>query len=295
MSLCTVCKKVESENGYKTCNECRNKLKEYKSRLRNKRILNRECVKCGNKLSDDEYRSYCSECAEKHSQYNKKRAERYKKLNKCLECGGDRGDSTNSRYCRACVEKEMESRRKSKQFYISLSICPKCKKEAIFGDEKMCPECKADIYKYNRSYIKKRKENGFADADKQKELEAKKKRYYRHKEQGICVECGKSPAKAGRVRCCACLIKNAEKSRNRHYEKVKNKEIPDRFAYRKENGLCLVCEKPVYKKFSFCKECYDKKCESLKKGRENQSKDVNLRFFRNYARRSRENEAKNIV
>ena len=90
--------------------------------------------------------------------------------------------------------------------------------------------------------------------------------YHWYKDHGICVDCKQEDAAPGRTRCLNCLSKNAEQRRKRE-SKLSPEEIEEKNRikreksqklrdYRKANGLCDVCGKPVYKNYSKCYEHY---------------------------------------
>lgn len=80
------------------------------------------------------------------------------------------------------------------------------------------------------------------------------KTYEYRKMRGICVECGREPAEPGRVRCAACLAKQAE------YEVLRRSERPDTMmrtekenarrreirAERAKKGLCTECGRKAW-------------------------------------------------
>lgn len=111
----------------------------------------------------------------------------------------------------------------------------------------------------------------------------RREEYHYYKEHGICVICHREDAAPGRTSCLNCLSVRAEQKRKResnmtkeeHEEKKrkmreKSQALRD---YRKANGLCTLCGKPVYKNYSTCYEHYlyhkkysRKRNEAKKKG-----------------------------
>lgn len=117
-----------------------------------------------------------------------------------------------------------------------MNLCHKCRKQKPAPGKKFCFEC-LEIIKdrnhrcYNPEYYKERQS-------------LRREIYKQKKEAGICVRCRK-PATHGLY----CYEHSIEaKRRNRHRAEVRKEErharglIPD---YRKENGLCFFCGKPI--------------------------------------------------
>ena len=83
------------------------------------------------------------------------------------------------------------------------------------------------------------------------------KRYKRLREAGLCVICGKRPAKEGRTRCAECTARvHARQSyaamleRNRTMRRTRTAE-----------GLCVTCGKPARPGHTQCFSCAIKKSE----------------------------------
>ena len=106
--------------------------------------------------------------------------------------------------------------------------------------------------------------------------------YHYYKEHGICVECHQEEAAKGKTRCLYCLSKRAEQRRERE-SKLTKEELAEKNCtrrekgkalrdYRKANGLCDICGKPVYKNYSKCYEHYIYYKRYEKKRREKKNK-----------------------
>ena len=106
--------------------------------------------------------------------------------------------------------------------------------------------------------------------------------YHYYKEHGICVDCHQEEAAKGRTRCLTCLSLRAEQ-RQKYNSKLTEEERAERNRikrekskalrdYRKANGLCDVCGKPVYKNYSKCYEHYIYYKQYEKKRREKKNK-----------------------
>ena len=90
--------------------------------------------------------------------------------------------------------------------------------------------------------------------------------YHYYKDHGICVDCHQEEAAKGKTRCLYCLSKRAEQRRERESKlteeelaeinRIKREKSQKQRDFRKANGLCDVCGKPVYKNYSKCYEHY---------------------------------------
>lgn len=141
--ICPICRKRRIYGEEKQCLECnaysanwkakkfanmteeereeqRRKDREQRAKLREKRLSQGLCVKCGKENSDKRYKN-CPICREKQRNKTNYHDERI--------------------------------------FYQSLGVCPVCHKNKLFGDEKQCVECKAKHYNYSMSAYEKDKEN----------------------------------------------------------------------------------------------------------------------------------------
>lgn len=106
--------------------------------------------------------------------------------------------------------------------------------------------------------------------------------YHYYKDHGICVDCHQEEAAKGRTRCLHCLSIRAEQRRKRESKlteeelaeknRIKREKSQKLRDYRKANGLCDVCGKPVYKNYSKCYEHYIYYKRYEKKRREKKNK-----------------------
>lgn len=87
-------------------------------------------------------------------------------------------------------------------FYVEHGVCPRCRKANALPNRKFCADC---LYKRNEAQIQRYR--AMTEDDKKRRNERARIRYQERKSAGICVGCGKNPAKKGRVRCFECLIK----------------------------------------------------------------------------------------
>lgn len=97
------------------------------------------------------------------------------------------------------------------KFYQSIGICPQCRKNELYGSEKLCPECKAYFAEYHAKHPKSQ-----ASVDRMK---AQKRKL--HKQSiidGICTKCRRMKAVSGKTKCYSCLEReriSAQKYRER--------------------------------------------------------------------------------
>lgn len=189
----------------------------------------------------------------------------------CPRCGKvlDR----EGHYCQECLLKVREENRKARAFAKSMGFCPECRKEKLFGDEKMCITCRIKKEKYKKPLPEeKRIAQNKAFREKQKAL------YHQRIEQGLCGTCGKRKKVDGKSRCGICLEKNAEVKRRNQLKKINIKE------YRKANGLCYFCGEKVDTNLQSCQKCCDKFSEYRKKSTGHLKcywrKDNNLAFMK---------------
>ena len=72
------------------------------------------------------------------------------------------------------------------------------------------------------------------------------KRYADRKAQGICVYCGRRPAKPGVITCIYCQIKkNRLAAERRKRDGLSRHEWPD-------YGMCFICGNPVQEGYRLC-------------------------------------------
>lgn len=92
-------------------------------------------------------------------------------------------------------------------WYKEHHICPFCRVNKPVGNHVYCHECRAKYREYQEKRI---------DRNRDEIYQKNRERYYRYKEQGLCVSCGK-PAVPGKVFCQKCANK---KNRKKTSEKV---------------------------------------------------------------------------
>lgn len=167
--------------------------------------------------------------------------QRRKKKSLCVRCG-KKIDRIGC-YCTNCNEKRKEYNRKTRDFCRENHICTECKKEKVYGEDKICFECRAKRNKYRRKMTEKQKRNF---------REQQNKLYKQRAEQGICTRCGKRKASFDRKKCAICLEKDAEIHRKRYFDKQNIRE------YRKKKHLCYYCGKPIDRNDGqICLSCWE--------------------------------------
>lgn len=146
----------------------------------------------------------------------------------CPKCG--KKLDRDGYYCSECLVKAREYERETRKFCREHHICTECKKERVFGEDKICFECRAKKNKY-RVEITEEQRKKRNDNFRKRQTELYKKR----SAQAICTRCGKRKAVDGKKKCAICLEKDAAAHRRKYFDKPNEKE------YRKENHLCYFC------------------------------------------------------
>ena len=150
--------------------------------------------------------------------------------------------------CKACAEKEKKRIQKNRNALKDMKMCPRCGKNKLWGDEKMCIDCRERIYEYNKFHRSSMNKN-----------------YNKiRKEAGICIKCGKRPAVSGKTKCAICAEK--ERIRAREYRMRKGIDV-DR-SERPAHGKCYLCGNPVKSGCKVCEKCYQIISENLQKERD---------------------------
>lgn len=164
----------------------------------------------------------------------------------CPRCG--KPLDRDGHYCSECLEKVNEYNRETREFCREHHICTECRKETVYGTDRICPECRAKRDKYRKSLTEEQKiRYGNHFKEQQKTL------YQQRKEQGICTRCGKLKAMPGKAKCGICLAKDAEIHRKRYMNRPNIKE------YRKENHLCYYCGCKIdLPKGQLCSSCLER-------------------------------------
>lgn len=194
---------------------------------------------------------------------NKNFYKRRKENGLCQKCGNklDR----EGYYCSVCLEKVREYEKETRDFCRKNHICTECRKERVYGSDKICFECRA---KKNNRRAKT------TDEQRQKSNERFREQqnhlYEQRVEQGICTRCGKRSAADGKKKCVVCLKKDAEAHRRKNFDKINTKE------YRKENHLCYFCGGEIEDNtVNACSSCRSRQRERYEKANESKSECKN--------------------
>ena len=92
---------------------------------------------------------------------------------------------------------------KIRRYYSSIGKCPYCHgKNELFGDEKMCPECRAKKWIYKQNYKKEHPDYIVKDR------EATRKRRNERAENHQCVYCGEPLTDFNFKMCKKCRVRN---------------------------------------------------------------------------------------
>ena len=241
-----------------------NLTKEKKREWRRQMAAEGRCIRCG-KIKDDPNYAYCTECRIKDNADRKKRRERQLATGICTRCGKVKA-AEGKQKCEACLAWEREAQRLRREWLKANHICPKCGTNTLYGREKRCYECSEK----DREYRYRKRKVGYR-------AEYSRERRERQKALGICVHCGKRPAKDGRTMCAKCLKSRAIRERERRGHFIDRSEYPN-------YGICYqCCKRPVVEGKRLCKECIERSVQSLRRSSSNNEywrRDNNLIFIR---------------
>lgn len=196
--------------------------------------------------------------------YKKRLLERRKESGLCIDCGTEL-DRDGVR-CVKCNTKHNENNKADRKWYRENGICPRCRKNSIFGDENMCPECSAEMYEINMNSRERLGREHCNEVHK----EWSKRTHHEMIERGICTRCRKRKADYGYKTCGIC------RKKSREYKRMKYGK-PDR-SERYEQGLCYFCDNPIKDRYRVCEKHYQMNVEKARsqkadKARKNLVKD----------------------
>lgn len=136
--------------------------------------------------------------------------------------------------------------KENRDFYRENHLCTICGKNAVYGDDKTCFDCRAKKEQRRKEPTAEQKERYRTNFRKNQNS------LYRERvENGICTRCGKAKALTGKKKCWLCLEKDAELHRRKYYDKPNVRE------YRRENNLCCFCGEPIDREAGrICGKCW---------------------------------------
>lgn len=144
-------------------------------------------------------------------------------------------------------------------FFRGLGLCSRCGKYKVFGDEKMCPECRAICA--NQEYARRHRD---LESSRRHEREYQKMKRQSNIQNGMCAQCGKREPYEGQRLCARCREYSRQRKiryreRNRDDTKIARE---DRYA----NGMCWFCDNPIEKGYRVCEYHHRLNAESSRKG-----------------------------
>lgn len=158
------------------------------------------------------------------SEYSKRFYWKRKSEGLCPTCG--KAKDRNGHYCSTCLIKQRIRQRENRAFYRENHLCTSCGKNAVFGNDKTCFECRAKKEQRRKEPTKEQKERYRSN------FRERQNRLYRERvEKGICTRCGKTKAIPGKKKCGMCLGRDAELHRRKYFDK------PSTIEYRKDNKI----------------------------------------------------------
>ena len=129
---------------------------------------------------------------------------------------------------------DSEKRKENYEWYKKRGICTRCRRERAFGRFTMCPEC---LEKNSQHAAEWRME------DPERSKASIRKVYWKRKAEGRCVDCGQTNPNASiNCRCPTCARDQRIRQKTHRIMKVK----PD--------GICRICDQPVYPGKKLCYE-----------------------------------------
>lgn len=142
---------------------------------------------------------------------SKKLYEKRKANNQCVNCGAILRGRRGKTLCCKCSDKHIKYLNASIIFYKEYGLCPRCGKNKLFGNERNCPECRAQQTNYRNRFLAE-------NPDYKESVRKKSKdRYSYRKEHNLCVDCG-VPISGKYATCDKCRFKRklaAQKCRDR--------------------------------------------------------------------------------
>ena len=172
--------------------------------------------------------------------------------------------------CKKCLEKERKRVAENREALRLMRICPRCGSNKLWGDEKMCIDCREKMYEYNKLHRSRRNKN-YNDL---------------RKKNGLCIKCGKRPPVQGKAKCSMCAAK--ERIRSREYRMRKGIDV-DR-SERSRYGRCYFCGVKI-DSGEICDYCRERIMKNLPRASGNDSwkKDNKIIFGSKMSERKTDN------
>ena len=154
-------------------------------------------------------------------------------------------------------------------WYKAHGICTQCNHEKAYGGKVTCLYCQGKQIESAVKYYQNLPESN-RKAKKKRESDYHKRTRQERKAQGICVACGKYPARKNRTLCKICTGKQNRYQAGYRMKKAEQqgKDITPRFK-RTSLGKCYICGEPVSdENKNFCPDCLEdqrKKAEHMRK------------------------------
>lgn len=127
--------------------------------------------------------------SEREKATTRARQERYRREGRCIGCGSvDERTERGKCYCQVCHARQIKCQVQRQESRRSMELCILCGKPAR-DEGVLCVDC-----------ARRNTENAAV-------------RYAELRRKGLCVTCGKNPARPGRIRCEACAEKQREMNR----------------------------------------------------------------------------------
>lgn len=140
-------------------------------------------------------------------------------------------------------------------WYKAHGICPQCQRENAYGGKVLCLYCQGKQTESAVKYYQNLPEHKLK-AKKQRESEYHKRIREERKAKGICVVCGKYPARQNITLCKICADKQNRYQARYRMKKAEQqgKDTTPRFM-RTALGKCYICGEPVSdENKNFCPE-----------------------------------------
>lgn len=165
----------------------------------------------------------------------------------CIDCNNPL-DRDGVR-CVSCNDNHNNYNAETRKFYQSMGICPRCRKNNLYGNEKVCIECS---YKLSEEVMRTRDKNNY----NKKHAEWSRRTHKEMVEKGICYRCRKRKADYGFKTCGICRTKHA------NYVRMKNQK-PDR-KERYKQGLCYFCDNEIKPGYKVCEVHYQRNVDNAR-------------------------------